>query len=212
MEAARTSEATNRVGPRRARMGAVSTSDLLSISRRRPEPGGESEAAATCRSAAARGAPDPHPRSSGPCERCRYPDSSLAPSSRAFPALRASDPSATGGCGLQARPASDSQWRDRAGFAPASPRALASLNCPPQASAPCAQLSRRRTRLERGARLQRVTLSQDNLERTFDWFEGALARDATLSREFAESRRSYFAHRAGGVELDALAHRRHLEW
>jgi hypothetical protein len=57
-----------------------------------------------------------------------------------------------------------------------------------------------------------VTLSQDNLERTFDWFETALARDATLTREFGESRRAYFAHRASVAALDALAHRRHLEW
>lgn len=63
-----------------------------------------------------------------------------------------------------------------------------------------------------GATLQRVTLSQDNLERTFDWFEAALARDAALCREFAESRRVYFAHRGPGSALDALAHRRHLEW
>jgi hypothetical protein len=57
-----------------------------------------------------------------------------------------------------------------------------------------------------------VTLSQDNLERTFDWFEAALARDATLRSEFSESRRAYFAHRASVAALDALAHRRHLEW
>jgi hypothetical protein len=57
-----------------------------------------------------------------------------------------------------------------------------------------------------------VTLSQDTLERTFDWFEAALARDATLRREFGESRRVYFAHRGQGATLDALAHRRHLEW